>query len=457
MSTTSDLRRLADEITGDVFTPSDDGYRNRREAFYGEFNERNPGAVVAVADSSDVSKAVMFARDSGMPLVVHAGGHSVLGHSTSVGGLVLDLSRLKDLAVDVEGRSAWAGGGVLAGEYTKETGEHGLVTGFGDTPTVGITGITLGGGVGFLHRKMGLTLDNVLGAEIVTADGLIRQIDGENDPDLFWAMRGGGGNFGVVTKLHYALHPIDTVMGGMIILPATPRVISDIVGIAENASDDLSVVAGVAVAPPLPFLPHEVHGELIVLGVLVHAGPADVAESEVGQIRKLATPLLDGIDTIPYPGIYEEEGGPPNPNAVSGRSFFSDRFSVDDAAAAIDALQSSAAPMSVVQIRVLGGAVERVPADATAFAHRDRKMIVNVISGIENTADRPEHEEWVSSTRQRLQQGESGVYINFHADDSEEAVREAYPGAAWERLVDVKTKYDQDNLFSSNHNIPPRQ
>ena len=309
--------------------------------------------------------------------------------------------------------------------------------------------------MGFLHRKLGLTLDSVLGAEVVTADGQVRLIDEENDPDLFWAFRGGGGNFGVVTKLCFALHPLDTVLGGMIILPATPEIVANFVEIAENASDDMSAIAGVAVAPPLPFLPAEVHGRLIMLGVAVHAGPPEIAETEVGQIRKLATPLLDGIENIPYSAIYEEEGGPPNPNAVSGRSFFSDEFSVDDAAAAIDALEVSTAPMSVIQLRVLGGAVARVPAETTAFAHRHRKMIVNVISGFEEVGDRPEHEEWVSATRQRLQHGEGGVYINFHADDSEAAVREAYPGSTWDRLVDVKTKYDQANLFSSNHNIPP--
>ncbi|HXV70069.1 MAG TPA: FAD-binding oxidoreductase [Acidimicrobiia bacterium] len=455
MSTTSELRRLASHIEGDVSTQSDQAHSERRRVFYGEFNEREPAAVVAVANASDVSKAVVFAMESDMSLVVQGGGHSVLGHSTTDGGLILDLSRLKGLDIDADGRNAWAGGGLLAGEYTKATAEHGLVTGFGDTPTVGVTGITLGGGVGFLHRKLGLTLDSVLGAEVVTADGQVRLIDEENDPDLFWAIRGGGGNFGVVTKLHFSLYPLDTVLGGMIILPATPETVANFVEIAENASDDMSAIAGVALAPPLPFLPAEVHGRLILLGVVVHAGPPEIGESEVGQIRKLATPLLDGIENIPYPAIYEEEGGPPNPNAVSGRSFFSDEFSVDDAAAAIDALEVSTAPMSVIQLRVLGGAVARVPAETTAFAHRDRKMIVNVISGFDEVGDRPEHEEWVSATRQRLQHGEGGVYINFHADDSEAAVREAYPGSTWDRLVDVKTKYDQANLFSSNHNIPP--
>lgn len=456
MSKNSSFSDLADEIAGDVITPADHGYADRGDYFYGEFGERRPQAVVQVADADDVSRVVLFAQDSDMPLAVRAGGHSILGHSNSEGGLVLDLTRLKHIELDIEGRTARAGGGVLAGEYTSKAAEHGLATGFGDAPTVGIAGLTLGGGVGLLHRKLGLTVDNVLSAEMVTADGTVRQIDDTSDPDLFWAIRGGGGNFGVVTGLRYRLYPVDQVLGGMLILPATPQVVADFVEIAENASDDLSAVVGVAIAPPLPFLPEDVHGRLIVLGFVVHAGEPDVAESEVGQLRKLATPLLDGIDTVPYHSMFEEEGGPPSPNAIAGRSFFSDEFTVDDAAAAIDALESSTAPMSVVQIRVLGGAVARVPVEATAFAHRDRKMVVNAISGFENPADRAEHEEWVSDVRGRLQHGAAGVYVNFHADDSMEAVREAYPGPTWDRLVDVKTKYDQHNLFSSNHNIAPR-
>lgn len=455
MNTETSLRRLGSEIRGDLIAPSDRAYDDRSGSFYGEFNKRRPAAVALAADAPDVSTVVRFAQEEDIPLAVRAGGHSILGHSSPDGALVVDLSRLKSLDIDSDGRTAWAGGGVLAGEYTLAVAERGLVTGFGDTPSVGITGITLGGGVGFLHRKLGLTLDSVIGAEIVTADGQIREIDEENDPDLFWAIRGGGGNFGVVTRLRYRLHPVDTVLGGMLILPATPSTVADFVGIAENASDDLSVIGGVAVAPPLPILPEEVHGRMVIIGMMVHAGDPETAEAEVGQFRKLATPLMDGLEMMPYAKMYQEEGGPPSPVAISGRSFFSDRFSLDDAEKAIDALEESTAPMSVVQIRVLGGAVARVPVDATAFAHRQRAMVVNVASAYEEPGDRPVHEEWVSSLRGELQHGAPGVYVNFQADDSEESVREAYPGSTWDRLVDVKTKYDQDNLFASNHNIPP--
>lgn len=449
------MTALGRDLTGDVIEPSDAHFEQHETAFYGEYNQRKPLAVVRVADAADVAKTILFARDNGIDVAVRAGGHSVLGHSSSDGGLVIDLSPLKSVEVDVEGASARAGGGVLAGEYTERTAKHGLVTGFGDTPSVGIAGITLGGGVGFLHRRLGLTIDSLLGAEIVTADGEIRMIDEANDPDLFWAIRGGGGNFGVVTNLLYRLHPIQTVVGGMLILPATPRLIADFVTAARESSDHLSVIGGVAVAPPLPFLPVEVHGELVVLAMMVHAGDADEAEVEVGRIRKLATPLVDGLQTMQYPDIYAAEE-PPHPTAMSVRSIFSDEFTLDDAEMAVEALTKSTADMSVLQIRVLGGAVARVPVDATAFAHRQRAMILNVAAAYETPERRPEHEAWVNAASTRLQRGEAGAYINFLGDDSAAAVRAAYPEVIWERLVDVKTKYDQDNLFKSNHNIPPR-
>lgn len=452
----SSLPNLRDEISGDVIEPSDPSFPQHQDLFYGEFNERRPLAMVEAADAFDVARVVDFARDTGIELVVRAGGHSVMGHSSTDGGIVLDLSRLKSVDIDVDTRSATAGGGLLAGEYTTAVAGRGLVTGFGDTPSVGITGLTLGGGVGFLHRKLGLTIDSVLGAEVVTADGQIRTIDEENEPDLFWAIRGGGGNFGVVTKLRYRLHPIDTVLGGMLILPASPQLMADFVEIARTASDDLSVIAALTLAPPLPFLPEHVHGELVVLGLMVHAGESDVAEDEVGMLRKLATPLVDGIQVMPYAGMYAAEEEPPSPVAFSGRSILSDDFGHEQAEAAVAALHASSADMSVVQVRVLGGQVARVPVEATAFAHRDRAMIVNVAAAYEVPANRPVHEAWVDELSDRLRVGPPGAYVNFHADDSEQSVRQIYPGATWDRLVDVKTKYDQGNLFSSNHNVPPR-
>lgn len=457
MTNTPDLSPLNREITGEVIEPSDQRYEQGSEVFYKEFAKRRPLARVQVANSSDVSKVIRFARDTGVGLAVRAGGHSVLGHSTSDGGLVLDLSSLKDIEVDADGRTAWAAGGVLAGEYTSRAAEYGLATGFGDTGTVGVTGITLGGGVGFLHRKLGLTIDSLIGAEIVTANGEIRHIDDENNPDLFWAIRGGGGNFGVVTRLHFRLHPVDTVIGGMLVLPATPKVIADLVTAAHEASEDMSGIVGVMVAPPLPFLPVEVHGKMVVVALIVHAGDSAVGEVEVDRFRKLAKPLHDDLKVMRYVEMFPpDEAGPPQPDAMSMRSILSDEFTVAEAEAVVDALGSSTALMSVVQIRVLGGEVARVPAAATAFAHRDRAMILNVAAAYGSPAERPEYEEWVVDLSDRLRRGAPGSYVNFVGDDSEKTVREVYPGPTWDRLVEVKAKYDEDNLFRSNHNIPPR-
>lgn len=453
MTHQSALRALAADLTGDITSvvPGSDG---QRLSFYDEFNARTPLAIARPADPVDVSRVVGFARDTGVPLVVRGGGHSVLGHSTSDGGLVLDLSTMDDIDLDLDDRTAWVGGGALAGDYTRITGEHGLATGFGDTGSVGIAGITMGGGVGLLHRKLGLTIDSLLGAEVVTADGEIRRIDEENDPDLFWAIRGGGGNFGVVTGLRFRLHPVDTVMGGMLILPASPQLVTDFTTAAREASDDLSVIAGVAVAPPMPFLPQEVHGQLIVMSFLVHAGETDTAEREVGRLRSLATPLVDGVDTMRYHEIFADEEAP-HPVAMSVRSVFSDDLPVEEAEAIIDSLTSVDADMSVAQIRVLGGEVARIPNDATAFGHRDRAMIVNVAAAYQDPGRRPEFETWVEGLSGRLGDG-PGAYLNFLGDDSPETVERAFPPATWERLVDVKAKYDSGNLFSSNHNIAPR-
>lgn len=248
------IPELRAAVKGRVLTPEDAGYDEARAVFYGGF-DRRPAAIVKVADGADVSRVVLLARESGVELAVRAGGHSGAGYGVSDGGIVIDLRDLKALDIDVENRTAWAGGGLTAGEYTAEAGKHGLATGFGDTGTVGIGGITLGGGVGFLVRKYGLTIDDLLAAEVVTADGQLLHVDDEHHPDLFWAIRGGGGNFGVVTRFKFRLHPVDQVVGGMLILPATPEVISGFVAAADAAPEELSTIANVMSAPPMPFLP----------------------------------------------------------------------------------------------------------------------------------------------------------------------------------------------------------
>src|SRR6266511_4694893 len=225
---TLSVLQLRSDFNGQVIAPDDAEYDKARTLFYGGM-DRRPAAIIRVKDTDEVARVLKLARETGLPLAVRSGGHSVAGHSVADGGIVLDLSTMRDLQIDVEGQTAWAEAGLTAGEYTTAAAAHGLATGFGDTGSVGIGGLTLGGGVGYLVRKYGLTIDNLLAAEIVTADGQVRRVDADTNADLFWAIRGGGGNFGVVTRFQFRLHPVDSATGGMLILPATPETIASFI------------------------------------------------------------------------------------------------------------------------------------------------------------------------------------------------------------------------------------
>jgi FAD/FMN-containing dehydrogenase len=445
--------QLPDGIQGPVIGPADAGYDEARTLFYGGF-DRRPAAIVRVADSADVARVIKGARDAGLPLAVKSGGHSVAGHSVADGGIVIDLAEMRGLELDVDGRTAWAEAGVTTGEYTGAAAAHGLATPFGDTGSVGVAGITLSGGVGYLVRKHGLTVDSLLAAEVVTADGDLLQVDAQTHPDLFWAIRGGGGNFGVATRLKLRLHEVDGVVGGMLILPASAEVVAGFVAAAEAAPEELSAIANVMVAPPMPFVPEEVHGQLIVLATLAHAGGIEDGERAMAPFRALAEPLTDMVRPMSYPELYppEEEGFHP---VAAGRTMFVEHIDVDVARTIVDRLPASTAMASVVQIRVLGGAMARVPSDATAFAHRSSRIMLNVAALYQSPEESAVHEAWVTGLAAELRQGDAGAYVGFLADEGDERVRAAYPGDTWDRLRAVKSTYDPDNVFRLNHNIPP--
>jgi FAD/FMN-containing dehydrogenase len=446
------VAQLRSSLDGRVTVPGDAGYDQARRVFYGKW-DRRPGAVVRPAIAEEVARVVTLAAESGAELAVRSGGHSLAGHSTSDGGIVLDLGELTALDIDLEARTAWAQAGLTAGAYTARVGEHGLVTGFGDTASVGIGGLTLGGGVGFLVRKHGLTIDSLLAAELVTADGRILQVDEERHPDLFWAIRGGGGNFGVATRFKFRLHELPSVVGGMLLLPGSPEVIEELVAAAFAASEELSMIANVMVAPPVPFLPAEAHGKLIVMALLAYAGDAAAGERALAPFRALAPPLADMLQPMPYAGLLQ---GDDDMEVIeeSARSLFCDTVDATAAKTMVEHLEASTAPMAVAQLRVLGGAMARVPLEATAFAHRQRPMMAGVGCVYEDAADRPEHDAWADRFAAALRQGDPGVYVNFLSDEGPERVREAYPGPTWDRLVQVKRRYDPGNLFRGNQNIP---
>jgi FAD/FMN-containing dehydrogenase len=446
------IPRLRDSFDGRVTAPDDAGYDQARKVFYGKY-DRRPAAIVRPADAAEVAQVVTLAADSGLELAVRSGGHSLAGHSVSEGGIVLDLSEMTALDLDLEGRTAWAQTGLTAGAYTTAVGGHGLATGFGDTASVGIGGLTLGGGVGFLVRRHGLTIDNLLAAEVVTADGRVLQVDAETHPDLFWAIRGGGGNFGVATRFRYRLHELPSIVGGMLLLPGSAEVIEALVATAEAAPEELSLIANVMVAPPMPFLPPAAHGQLVVMTLLCYAGDAEAGERALAPFRALADPITDMVQPMPYAGLFE----PADDMEVveeSARSLFMDGVDSRAATAIVEQLRATTAPMAVAQLRVLGGAMARVPAEATAFAHRDRRVMAGVGCVYQDAGERPTHEAWADGFAAALRGG-PGVYVNFLSNEGPDRVREAYPGRTWDRLVEVKRRYDPGNLFRLNQNIPP--
>ncbi len=452
-TTTISIPDLRAAVRGRVITSDDPDYDAARTVFLGDI-DRRPAAIVRVADSADVQQVVAYAREAGAELAVRCGGHSSAGHSTTDGGIVIDLRDMKGIEIDPAARTAWAQGGLTALEVSTAAASHGLVIGFGDTGSVGIGGITTGGGIGYLVRKHGLSIDSLLAAEIVTADGQVLTVDAESHPDLFWAIRGGGGNFGVVTRFKYRLHPLESIVGGMLFLPATAETVAGFIAAADAAPEELSTIANVMPAPPMPFLPEDIHGQLIIFGILCYAGDAEAGEKAIAPFRALATPLADLVKPMPYPEIYPPEDESYRPKAIN-RTLFVDRIDRDLAQTILDTLAASDASMRVAQLRVLGGAAARVPNEATAYAHRDRKILVNVASFYEGPEDHDRREQWVTDFAARLKGNDHGAYVNFIGDEGPDRVRDAYPGATWDRLSQIKARYDPGNLFRLNQNVPP--
>jgi FAD/FMN-containing dehydrogenase len=449
------ITALKSGFSGTLILPSDAGYDTARTVMYGG-NDKRPGAIARVKTAADVQRVVNVARDTGVEFANRSGGHSNAGHSTSEGGLVLDLRDMRAISVDPTSRTLTAETGATAIEVTKAALEHGLVVGFGDAGTVGISGITLGGGVGYLVRKWGLTIDSLLAAEIVTADGRLLTASATENPDLFWALRGGGGNFGVVTRLTYALKALPEFTGGMLCLPATPETVAGFVAAAQAAPEELSTIANVMPAPPMPFLPPDVVGKMVILGMLAYAGPAADAEKALAPFRALAKPYADFVKPGPYTQMYPPEDPDYHPTATA-RNMFMDRIGLAEATRIVDTLQASDAMFKVAQIRVLGGAYARVPVEATAYGHRKAPIMVNLAAFYTTPEDKLKREAWVDQFMADLTQETKGAYVNFLSAEGDNRVRGAYPGAIWDRLRQIKRQYDPRNLFRLNQNIAPAE
>jgi len=446
------LTELRAQFQGRVLGPDDPDYDVTRVVAAPV--DSRPALILRPEVDADVVRAIALARETGLALAVRSGGHSGPGHGTCEGGIVIDLRDMKAVDFDVDGRTAWAEAGLTAGEFTSAAAAHGLAVGFGDTGTVGLGGLTLGGGVGYLARKHGLTIDNLIAADVVTADGEALRVDEESDPDLFWAIRGGGGNLGVATRFQFRLHPVDQVVGGMLVLPATAQTVAGFIAAAEAAPDELTTIANVMNCPPLPFVADEHHGSLVIMAVMCWAGDVEDGLAAMAPFEGLAVPLANMLRRMPYPELYPPEDPGYRPTAVA-RTMFLRTVDLDTAATVIDRLAASDASLRAVQIRVLGGAVARVAADATAYAHRASQIMVNVAAFYDGAEDRVVRDAWVQDLVRALDQGDPAAYVNFLGAEGTDRIRAAYPGTTWDRLAGVKATYDPENLFRLNQNVPP--
>lgn len=443
---------LRDSVAGTVVTTDSAEYDTARLVYSGTA-DLHPAAVVRPAGTADVQRVVRYARDAGLELAIRGGSHSAAGHGTSDGGIVLDLSGLKDIEIDVHTLTATVGAGLTAGEFVRATGEHGLTTGFGDTESVGVAGITVGGGFGLLSRKYGMTIDALLAAEIVTADGELLTVDADQHPDLFWAIRGGGSNFGVVTRFTFRLFPVDRVVGGLLVLPAEPQVLAGFLALSAAAPNELTTIVTVLPCPPLPFVPSQVHGTPVLLTQLVHTGDEADAAAVIAPFRALAQPLADLVKPQPYAALFQPEQTP-RVTAVTRTQFLA---SVDEATAKvmIDAIASSPAPMRILQLRTLGGAVAAVAPDATAYGFRDKKVVTYLGGFYVGEDNRTATVAWADSLVAAVDQGDSDAYLNFVGEPGQADVTNCYPPATLARLAAIKRRYDPHNVFRRNHNIEP--
>jgi hypothetical protein len=444
------VEALRSDADGQVLTADDAEYDEARTPYF-PVRIGKPVAVVRPKHADDVAIVVDAARHTGMPLFVRSGAHHAAAHSTG-DGLLIDLRSPNNIDIDVAGQTAWVETGLTAREVAWALEPHGLAVGFGDIGSVGIGGLTLGGGIGFLSRRYGMTIDNVLAAEIVTADGRVQTIDHEHEPDLFWAIRGGGGNFGVVTKFRYRLATVPQVYGGPLILPATPATISRLAHACAEADDALTVIPTVMPAPTMPFIPAEMQGQIVIMAMVCYAGDLRQAEETLRPLREIATPVLDMVQPMPYAALLDEET-PVRGHPVGMCTRFGDHIDESVGATILEGLNRSDSWLRFVQFRVLGGAISRIAPDATAYAHRKSPIMVIVARVLED--DELAARQWTEELAEALYQGDDGAYINFFGPHDGDRIEAAYPGETLVRLRRIKATYDPTNLFRHNDNITP--
>jgi FAD/FMN-containing dehydrogenase len=452
------LAELRSEIAGTVIVPGDANYESARRT-WNHAIDRHPAMILRCSGTADVVAAVRFARSEGLPIAVRGGAHSLAGFSTCDDGLVIDLSNMRAVHVDDRAGRARAQGGTTWKQFDRETQLHGLATTGGLVSSTGLGGLTLGGGIGHLARKHGLSCDNLISAELVSADGHVMRAAADENPELFWALRGGGGNFGAVTSLELAVHPVGpTVLGGPIFYPGdeAAQVISGWREAMADAPDELASLINLTAAPPLPFLPEAVHGSRIAVVLACYAGDINKGQAAVAALRRLGNPIADLLAPIPYVALQQLfdplwEAGAAN--------YFTSMFMDGVPEAAVETLVEahgrSALPPTTCELHVhrLGGAMSRVEEDSTAFAHRGSPFVLEVTVRTQDPVDFPPIVEWARRIREDMARFGSGQYVNWTGEGGAE--RAAYPSQTYARLAEVKRRYDPDNVFRFNQNISP--
>ena len=453
------VARAIPGFQGEVLRPGASGYDEARKIWNGMI-DRRPAVIARCRNSDDVAAAIRFGRSEGLALAVRGGGHGVAGYAICDGGLVIDLSLMRAVRVDPESRVAWADAGVLWAEFDAATQAHSLATTGGVVTHTGIAGLTLGGGIGWLMRKFGLTCDNVLGVELVTADGDLVTANEQDNPDLLWGVRGGGGNFGVVTRFEYRLHRLEpTVVAGLILHPASRavealRFYRDFVA---EAPDELAVYLSLRTAPALPIIPSHLQGEPVVGFVVCYAGPVEDGERVLRPLRSFGPPAADLV----APKAYMTHQSTFDATVPHGMHYYwKSHYLAPLSDSAIDTLAEHAwtkrSPHSYTIVFHLGGAVRRVDDMATAFSGRDAEHAININGEWLGPDDPNEDTAWTRKMFDAMRPyGTGGVYVNFLGDEGEDRVRTAYGAEKYERLARLKATYDPKNVFRLNQNIKP--
>jgi FAD/FMN-containing dehydrogenase len=455
-STADPIDELRSHIKGEVIRPDDAGYEEARGVHVLNYDQK-PRAIVRAAGTEDVAEAVRFARRLNIPLAVRSGGHSVPGLSMRDGIVTIDLAGMKAVQIDPATKRARVQAGATSGDLAGPAHEYGLALTTGDTSTVGLGGLVTGGGIGLMARKHGLTIDNLVSATVVTADGNVITASADENADLFWGIRGGGGNFGIITEFEFQLAEVGTILGGLIILPATREVVRGYLDYMAVAPEGLTTITDVMGAPPAPFIPEDRVGEAMVMVLAIWTGDLAEGEGALAPLRELAEPIADTVSPMPYPAIYEYTRELEAPHGVVIRQTFADDLSDEAIDGALEAVRNAPGPINMLHLRGMGGAVARVAEDAAAFAHRTQRYFVAAIAVSEDAGDESilPNEAWVSSFWPAIEREGRGAYVNFLQSRDEDAINRSYPPATLQRLRDVKAKFDPDNVFRFNQNIQP--